>query len=81
MCGGPRTRRVRVRRDIGAGEEGSVDGRRGRRQMGTRLEKPEQLFIVAAQPFLLVGLLLHILLKVCILLRQLSINIGRSSQG
>lgn len=76
MCGGPRTRRVRVRRDIRAGEEGSVDGRRGRRQMGTRLEKPEQLFIVAAQPFLLVGLLLHILLKVCVLLRQLSVNIG-----
>ncbi len=46
--------------------------------MGTRLEKPEQLVIVAAQPFLLIGLLLHIILKVCILLRQLSINIGRN---
>lgn len=81
VCRGPWTWRVRIRRDIRAGDEGSVDGRRGRRQMGTRLEKPEQLFIVAAQPFLLVGLLLHILLKVRVLLRQLSINIGRNSQG
>lgn len=69
VCGGPRTWRVRVRRNIRAGEEGSVNGRRGRRQMGTRLEEPEELFIVATQPFLLVGLLFHILLKVCVLLR------------
>lgn len=74
VCGGTRAWRVRVRGNIRAGEEGSVDGRRGRRHVWTRLEEPEQLIVVAAQTFLLVGLLLHILLKVCILLRQLSIH-------
>lgn len=76
VCGGTRAWRIRVRGNIRAGEEGSVDGRRGRRQVRTRLEEPDQLFVVAAQTFLLAGLLLHILLKVCVLLRQLSKHTG-----
>lgn len=36
-----------------------------------RLQAPHQLLIGAAQPLLLVGLLLHVLVQVGVLLRQL----------
>lgn len=37
-----------------------------------RLKTPQQFFIGATQPLLLVALLLHVHLQVCILLRELS---------
>lgn len=48
VCGGTRAWRIRVGWDVGAGEEGSVNGGRGGGKVRTRLEKPEQLLVVVA---------------------------------
>lgn len=48
VCGGARAGRIRVGWDVRAGEESSVNGGGRGGKVRTRLEKPEQLLVVAA---------------------------------
>lgn len=64
----------------GGGGEGAVQRRGGRRHEGAGLEAPQQLLVVHAQPLLLRALLLHRLVQVGVLLRQLPAGGGKTTK-
>lgn len=78
VSGGPGARRVGIGWNVGSREEGPVAGGRGGREMGAGLKTPQQLLVISTQTFLFVGLLLHVLLKVGVLLRQLPVTANTS---
>lgn len=78
-AGHGRGREQRGRGDGGGGERAVERGRRrGHERAG--LETPQKLLVVAAQPLLLGALLLHRLVEISVLLRQLPAGGGASSR-